>query len=124
MFYLNKDTLIINGISIGQYLTEAIYGYYDTWSSDAGYGTNSGKFTGTFKGTYTKITMKFRPLTPEEIILLTNSIFRVPEQTVIYDDASGVRKTITTHKGDLVLDFFALNRSTGFQYEVVANDKL
>ena len=124
MFIVDKDSLIINGISIGEYLTEAGYGYFDTRSSDTGFNTNSGKFTGTFKGTYPKFTLNFKALTPEEITYLTPRIFRVPQQTVTYDDPDGTRKTITTHKGDLQLNFYAIDKSKPFQYELVGNDKL
>lgn len=124
MFIVNKDSLKINGISIGDYLQSVTFGFFDTWSSDAGYNTNSGKFTGTFKGTYPKFTLKFRALTTSEITYLTNNIFRTVQQTVIYDDPSGSRKTITTHKGDLQLDFYSINKSSPFQYELVGNDKL
>lgn len=121
--FIDKDSVMINGVSIGQYITEITYGFFDTWSSDTGYNTNSGKFTGTFIGTYPKFTMKFKSLTPTEITNLTN-IFRVPQQTVVYDDPDGTRKTITTHKGDLQLNFYAIDKSNPFQYELVGNDKL
>lgn len=124
MFTIDKDSLIINGISIGEYLTEVLYGFYDTWSSDAGFNTNSGKFTGTFKGTYPKFTLKIRPLTKQELIYLTNNIFRTVEQTVVYDDPSGIRKTIKTHKGDLALNYYAIDKHLPFQFELVGNDKL
>lgn len=122
--FISKDSLIINGISIGQYLADNIdYGFFDTWSSDAGY-TLSNKFTGTFKGTMPKFTLKFRPLTPTEITYLTNNIFRNPIQTVTYDDPDGTRKTITTHKGDLQLSFYYINKSKAFTYELVGNEAL
>lgn len=124
MFIVDKNSVIINGISIGEYLISIVYGFFDTWSSDAGFNTNSGKFTGTFKGTYPKFTMKFRKLTPDEITYLTNNIFRKVEQTVTYDDPDGTRKTIKTHKGDLQLDFHGIGKSDPFQYELVGNDKL
>ena len=124
MFIVDKNSVVINGISIGEYLISIVYGFFDTWSSDAGFNTNSGKFTGTFKGTYPKFTMKFRKLTPAEITYLTNNIFRKVEQTVTYDDPDGTRKTIKTHKGDLQLDFHGIGKSDPFQYELVGNDKL
>ena len=122
--FLSKDSLIINGISIGEYLADNVgYGFFDTWSSDAGY-TLSNKFTGTFKGTVPKFTLKFKPLTPAQIVYLTTNIFRNPIQTVTYDDPDGTRKTITTHKGDLQLDFYYINKSKVFTYELVGNEAL
>lgn len=122
--FISKDSLIINDISIGKYLISATYGFYDTWSEDSGFNTLSGKFTGTFKGTYPKITLQFRRLNTEEITLLTNSIFRTSIQTITYDDPDGTRKTINTHKGDLAIKFNGINKSNGFNYDFVGNEPL
>lgn len=34
--FLNKDDLYMDGISMGQYLTQVRYGYNKLWSSDTG----------------------------------------------------------------------------------------
>lgn len=121
--FISKDSIIVNGISMGQYLTNAKYGFYDTWSSDTGY-TLSNKFTGTFKGTIPKIVLNFRPLNPTEITYLTNNIFRKVISTIVYDDPDGTRKTIAVHKGDLELDFYHINMSKAFSFEFVGNEAI
>jgi len=118
-----ENSLTIDGISMGQYLTDVKFGYFDTWSSDTGY-TLSNKFTGTFKGTIAKFTLYFRPLTTSEITYLTNNIFRKITHTIVYKDASGSQKTIYAHKGDLELDFYHINKSKAFTYELVGNEAL
>ena len=81
--YISKDSLIINGINMGKYILEATYGFYDTWSSDTGFNTLSGKFSGTFKGTYPKITIKFaKSLSIDDLKMLTTKIFRTTTQTI------------------------------------------
>lgn len=123
--FINKDSLIINGINIGKYITEATYGFYDTWSSDTGFNTLSGNFVGTFKGTYPKITIKFAKSLPiEDLKTLTTSIFRTTLQSITYDDPDGTRKTITTHKGDLALRFTGINKKDAFTYDFVGNNPL
>ena len=122
--YISKNSFIVNGINMGIYLQKVVYGFFDTWSSDSGFNTNSGDFTGVFKGTYPKFTLQFRPLKPEEITYLTNNLFRTGQQTVTYDDPSGVRKTIKTHKGDLQYEFSGINKSQAFAFELVGNKKL
>lgn len=122
--YISKDSLIINGINMGKYITEATFGFYDTWSEDTGY-TLSNKFTGTFKGTFPKITIKFgKSLTSEQITTLTNSIFRTVIQTITYDDPDGTKKTIKTHKGDLTLKYTGINKHQSFNYDFVGNEAL
>ena len=122
--FIDKDSIIVNGISLGQYITEASFGFYDTWSSDTGY-TLSNKFTGTFKGTFPKITVKFaKGLSQTAITTLTNSIFRTVIQTVVYDDPDGTTKTIQTHKGDLAIKYNGINKHAGFGYDFVGNEAL
>ena len=123
--FINKDSLKINGISIGKYITEATYGFYATWSSDTGYNTLSGNFVGTFKGTYPKITVKFaKSLSIADLETLTTSIFRTISQTIVYDDPDGTTKTITTHKGDLALKFTGIKKKEAFSYDFVGNNPL
>lgn len=120
-----KDSIIVNNISLYPYITEATFGFYDVWGADAGFNTLSGKFSGTFKGTYPKITVKFaKGLSKDAIITLTNSIFRTTIQTVVYRDPSGVTKTIATHKGDLAIKYGGINKHDGFAYDFVGNEAL
>lgn len=44
--FLNKNSLYMDNISMGQYLTQVRYGYNKLWSSDTGR-TLSGKMSGT-----------------------------------------------------------------------------
>lgn len=34
--FIDKDSIIINGISIGQYIVEAKFGYNKLWANDSG----------------------------------------------------------------------------------------
>lgn len=123
--FISKDSLIINNINMSKYITEATFGFYDTWSSDTGYNTLSGNFTGTFKGTYPKITVRFaKSLSIDDLKILTNSIFRTSIQSITYDDLDGTKKTIDTHKGDLALKFTGINKKDGFTYDFVGNKVL
>lgn len=121
--FIDKDSVIVNGISLGTYLTKVKYGFYDTWSSDTGY-TLSNKFTGTFKGTFPKITLSFRPLKQNEITYLTNNIFRTVTQSLRYYDPQKGYITITTHKGDTEFEFDRIGESKGFNFSLVGNEAL
>lgn len=121
--FIDRDSIIVNGISLGQYLTKAKYGFFDTWSSDTGY-TLSNKFTGTFKGTFPKLTLTFRPLNQEELTYLTNNIFRTIIQTVRYYDPGKGYVTIATHKGDLEYECTKIGVNKGFNFSFVGNEAL
>ena len=116
--------LVINGIDMHPYITEATFGYYDTWGEDSGY-TMSNKFVGTFKGTIPKFTVKYaKKLTKEDIVYLTNNIFRIPFQTIQFTDLDGTRKSIQTHKGDIQLKYKGINKHDTFTQEYVGNEAL
>ena len=55
---------------------------------------------------------------------LTAKIFRTTTQTITYDDPDGTRKTIKTHKGDLVMTFTGIKKKGAFSYEFVSNKKI
>ena len=115
------DSLTINGINMKPYITEATFGYYDTWGEDSGY-TLSNKFVGTFKGTIVKFTVKYaKGLTKEQLVYLTNNIFRKPIQDIVYKDIDGTLKWVKTHKGDLVVKYKGINKHDAFTHEYVGN---
>ena len=118
------DGLVINDINMKDYITEATFGFYDTWGEDSGY-TLSNVFVGTFKGTIPKFTIKFaKGLTSQQIYILTNYIFRKPYQTITYKDPDGSYKTLQTHKGDLVLKYKGLGKHDAFTMEFVGNTRI
>lgn len=116
--------LVINGIDMHPYITEAKFGFYDTWGEDTGY-TMANTFTGTFKGTIPKFTVKFaKGLTSDQLYILTNYIFRPPQQSITYKDPDGSFKTLPTHKGDLVLNYKGLGKHDAFTMEFVGNERI
>ena len=97
--FVNKDSIIIDGISMGQYLVEAKYGYHKLWASDSGRNL-AGTQTGTLIGIFPKLVLSVRALSKEEVHLLA-PIFDKARQTVqYYDDNKGQMTTITTYSGD------------------------
>ena len=97
--YVNKDSIIINGISMGQYLTQAEFGYNKLWSSDAGRNL-AGTQKGTLVGIFPKLVLQFRKLNEEELHKLA-PLLDAARQTVQYhDDNKGKVITMTTYSGD------------------------
>ena len=63
--FIDVNSIQVNGVSLGQYLVEAKYGYNKLWGKDTGRnlaGTNSG----TLLGIFPKIICQFRKLTKTE----------------------------------------------------------
>ena len=64
--FIDKDSIMINNVSFGQYILSAKYGYHKLWASDTGRNL-AGVNTGTLIGIFPKITLQFRKLTKTEL---------------------------------------------------------
>ena len=97
--FVNKNSIIINGVNMGNYLVEAKYGYNKLWSSDSGRNL-AGTQSGTLIGIFPKITLQFKPLTKSELETIV-PILDSPRQTVsYYDPNKKAQTTMTTYTGD------------------------
>lgn len=101
--FIDKDSIMINGISIGQYITEVKYGYNKLWSSDSGRNL-AGAMSGTLVGIFPKLIIQFRKLTKSELEIIV-PILDSPSQTVVYYDPNKQRNvTLETYTGDYEID--------------------
>lgn len=97
--YVDKNSIIIDEINMGQYLTQADFEYNKLWSSDSGRNL-AGSQVGTLIGIFPKLVLQFRSLNADEVHTLSQ-IFDSPTQTVeYYDDNKGEMTTIQTYTGD------------------------
>lgn len=97
--FIDKDSIIINGISMGQYLVEAKFGYYKIWSQDSGRNL-AGTQTGTLIGIFPKLMLQFRKLTKDELELLVPILDSARQTTTYYDPKKKQNVTMTTYSGD------------------------
>ena len=65
--FIDKNSFKLNGVSMGQYITEIEYNYPKLWGKDAGRNTLSGTYTGTLLGVFPKFVVSFRRLTKTEM---------------------------------------------------------
>ncbi len=98
--FINRDSIIINNVSIGQYILDVNFGYHKMWGSDTGRNTLSGDFSGTFKGVYPKLTFQFRKLTKSEIELLAPILDSPYQYTTYYDPYKQANVTMRTYSND------------------------
>lgn len=98
--YIDKNSIVIDGISMGDYITGVGFEWHKQWGSDTGRNSLDGTFNGTFKGVFPKFILKFRRLTKSELELL-EPILDSAEQTFTYYDPKYKRlNTIKTYNGD------------------------
>lgn len=97
--YVDKNSVIINNVNMGSYLTQADFEYNKLWSSDSGRNLN-GTQSGTLIGIFPKLVLTFRKLTQSDLAILA-PILDAPRQTTQYFDDNKQRMvTMTTYSGD------------------------
>lgn len=97
--FINRNSIKLNNISMGQYLLSAKYEFNKLWGSDTGRNLK-GSFSGTLVGIFPKITLTFRKLTQAEMNLIAPILDSGSQSLTYYDPSTNSNKTITTYSGD------------------------
>ena len=97
--FIDKDSLAVNGISIGKYLVQAEYQYPKLWGDDTGRNL-AGTFTGTLLGVFPKIIVQFRKLSKEELETIAPILDSQSQNVTYYDPVKKQNVTIQTYTGD------------------------
>lgn len=97
--FIDKNSIIINGVNMGQYILEAKYGYNKLWASDSGRNL-AGVMTGTLIGIFPKLILQFRRLTKAELEVITPILDSSTQTTTYYDPNKKANTTMTTYTGD------------------------
>ena len=121
--FVNKDSIVINNVKMGQYLVQANYGYNKLWANDSGRNLN-GDQSGTLLGIYPKLILQFRKLTKNELELIVPILDSAYQTTTYYDPYKKANYTMTTYTGDYeivnkrIID--ATSKNEGFQVSFIA----
>lgn len=105
--YINKDSLIIDGINMGKYITEVEYGYNKLWASDSGRNL-AGVQSGTLIGIFPKLKLNFIKLTQKELETIAPILDRATQNVTYYDPVLKKMTTMSTYTGD----WATLNRNS------------
>ena len=118
----NKYDVQLNGMEVGQYLTNFTKGYYKLWASNSGRNM-AGKNVGTLIGIFPKLNMTFGKMkiaTAQPIIDILNDS---SASLTYWDDDSEQRKTISVYFGDLELPVKRKGYYESFSCSAIANEK-
>ena len=124
--FLDKNSIQVNGTSMGQYLVSAKYEYNKLWASDTGRNL-AGVNTGTLIGIFPKIILHFRKLTRTELETLA-PILDSPTQSVrYYDPYNKAYITISTYTGDWGIENSGIinsyRKNSGFEISFISRRK-
>lgn len=119
--FIDKDSIIIDGISIGQYLLEAKFGYHKQWASGSGRNMAM-EVTGTFN-IFPKITLSFRSLTKEELNIIAPILNSETQATTYYDPEYAKKTEIKTYTGDWEVVSKNMRRGEPFTCAVISRKR-
>lgn len=97
--FIDKNSIIINNVSMGQYLVEVKYGFNKLWSNDSGRNL-AGTQSGTLIGIFPKLVLQFRRLTKEELEIIVPILDSARQTVTYYDPNKKTNVTMTTYSGD------------------------
>ena len=97
---IDKDSLTINDVNMGNYIIQATFGYYKAWGDDTGRNTLSGNFSGTLKGIFPKITVQFKPMNQTEVEAIVPILDSATQSVSYYDPNKKQSVTMTTYSND------------------------
>lgn len=97
--FINKDSIIIDGVNMGQYITEAKYSYNKLWASDSGRNL-SGTMIASLVGVFPKLILEFRKLTKSELEIIIPILDKPYQNTTYYDPNKKANVTMRTYTGD------------------------
>ena len=120
--YIDKNSLIVNNVNLGQYILEAKYSYNKLWSSDSGRNL-AGTQSGTLIGIFPKITVQFRKLTQAELEILAPILDSARQTVKYYDPNKKAMTTMTTYTGDYEIDnkgIIGHVKNEGFQISFIS----
>lgn len=124
--FINKDSVTIDNVSMGQYLLEVEYDYNKLWGNDSGRNL-AGEQSGTLIGIFPKLILHFRSLTKEELEVIVPILDRARQSVTYYDPNKKQNITMTTYTGDYKIInkriINAYNKNEGFTCSFIAVSK-
>lgn len=120
--FIEKDSIKVNNISFGQYLTQADYQYNKLWADDSGRNL-AGTQSGTLIGIFPKIEMQFRRLSKEELHEIAPILDSTTQTVQYYDDNKGEIVSMDTYTGDWTISNKSINVNEPFSISFIAKKR-
>ena len=121
--FVNKNSIVINGVNFGQYLVEAKYQYNKLWASDSGRNL-AGVQSGTLVGIFPKLVLQFRKLTKAELETIVPILDSAYQTVSYYDPYKKAQTSMTTYTGDYEIDnkhiIDSTRKNEGFSISFIA----
>ena len=120
--FINKDSIMINGVSMGQYLLQADYEFNKLWGNDTGRNL-AGTMSGTLIGVFPKLVLTFRRLSKEELNVIAPILDSANQSVTYYDPSKNANVTMTTYTGDWKYTSKRINSGSSFEISFISVEK-
>lgn len=124
--FIDKNSIVINGVNMGQYIVEAKYGYNKLWASDSGRNL-AGTMSGTLLGIFPKIILQFRKLTKSELEIIVPILDSARQTVTYYDPNKKANTTMITYTGDYeIVNKYVIGngrKNAGFSCSFISTSK-
>lgn len=120
--FIDKNSIMINGVSMGQYLVQAKYSYNKLWANDTGRNL-AGVMTGTLVGIFPKLILSFRKLSKSELNIIAPILDSSTQSVTYYDPSINQNVTLSTYTGDWEIVNKYISSNEGFECSFIAREK-
>ena len=120
--FVDKNSIKVNNVSFGQYLTQAEYQYNKLWSDDSGRNL-AGTQSGTLIGIFPKLVLQFRRLSKDELHSIAPILDSASQTVQYYDDYKGQNITMDTYTGDWSVVNKSINVNEAFEISFIAKKR-
>ena len=107
---------------MGEYLVQVQFDYNKLWSGDTGRNL-AGTQSGTLIGVFPKLILQFRPLTKEELHIISQILDKANQNVTYYDPNKNKNITMKTYSGDWGVLNRNINRNDGFSCSLISVKK-
>lgn len=98
--FIDRNSIVINNRSMGQYLLSAKYSYPKLWANDTRKKFSRKNDSELSYGIFPKITLTFRKLTQAEMNIVAPIIDSATQSLTYYDPSLNRNVTLSTYTGD------------------------
>jgi len=120
--FIDKDSLIVDGLNLGSFILEAKFGYHKLWSEDSGRNL-AGTQSGTLIGIFPKITVQFKKLSQSQLEQLVQILDSATQNVTYYDPYKKTKITMSTYTGDWELINRYIQKNQGFSCSFISRKK-
>lgn len=120
--FIDRNSIVINGVSMGNYLLQAEYQFNKLWGEDSGRNL-AGQMVGTLIGIFPKLVLTFRKLSKEELNVIAPILNSANQSVSYYDPEKNNMITMTTYTGDWKYTSKYINQGSSFEISFISTER-